>query len=483
MNKVLIGITGLLFLFFIASPADSGLVDGADRVVNGLRMRPVALLSSQPLAVDDVDDSTLYHARALAKKSHEKSDLCALPLPVEVPNRHDRPSGEEWRPVDDNHTTFKEAEYQFLQKTLRAYDAINRTGGWPKVEPGPPLRVGDQGPRVKALRSYLRATGDLPTVTLSSDPVFDRALESAVMRFQGRHGLFEDGVVGKNTQAAIAVPVEERINQLQINMERWRSIPGSFGSHYLMVNIPGFELRIVENDTVVRKMRAIVGKKRRQTPVMSDRITYVELNPYWNIPRRIVLEDILPRIQEDPGYLAKHGIRVFNGWKEEASVLDPVAIDWGRVSNSYFPYRLRQEPSKMNSLGQVKFMFPNRQSVYIHDTPGKNLFQKQKRAFSSGCVRVQDPLALAEYLIGEQDWDRKRLETTIEAGRRQVIVLKKSIPVHLVYFTAWVDEGGDVHFREDIYDIDKQFLANAQKGPSISKNYSGEPGAKNLFLN
>ena len=443
----------------------------------------MALLSSLPLAVDDVDDSTLCHARVLTRKSHEKSDLCALPLPVEVPSRHDRPSGEEWRPVDDNHPAFKEAEYQFLQKTLRAYDAINRIGGWPKVEPGSPLRVGDQGPRVKTLRSYLRATGDLPMVTLSSDPVFDRALEMAVMRFQRRHGLFEDGVVGKNTQAAIAVPVEERINQLQINLERWRSIPGSFGSHYLMVNIPGFELRIVENDTVVRKMRAIVGKKRRQTPVMSDRITYVELNPYWNIPRRIVLEDILPRIQEDPGYLAKHGIRVFNGWKEEASVLDPVGIDWGRVSNDYFPYRLRQEPSKMNSLGQVKFMFPNRQSVYIHDTPGKNLFQKQKRAFSSGCVRVQDPLALAEYLIGEQDWDRKRLETTIEAGRRQVIVLKKSIPVHLVYFTAWVDEGGDVHFREDIYDIDKQFLANAQKGPSISKNDSGEPGAKNFFLN
>ena len=407
------------------------------------------------------------------------------PLPVLAEIREE-PSGnlDERRKdsvVEDQ--SLKQKGYHYLKNTLKTYADIQDSGGWPEIEPGSPLRIGDQGPRTEALRTHLVITGDLSAETAAGSNIYDSDLERAVKRFQRRHGLNEDGIVGKNTLAVINIPVEDRMKQLQINIERWRSLPDNFGLRYLMVNIPGFELSIVENNSVVQKMRTIVGKKRRQTPVMSDRITYLELNPYWNIPRRIFFKDLLPRIQEDPEFLAKQGIRVFDSWQQEASELDPVDIDWGRVSSGSFPYRLRQDPSEINSLGKVKFMFPNQKSVYIHDTPGKTLFSKQKRTFSSGCVRVQEPLALAEYLLKEQEWDRKKLETTIEKGQRQIIVLKETIPVHLVYLTAWVDEDGDVNFREDIYDKDRQFLSDLNKESSNLTNYKNDDGNDILFAN
>ncbi|MBC2744014.1 MAG: L,D-transpeptidase family protein [Desulfosarcina sp.] len=205
-------------------------------------------------------------------------------------------------------------------------------------------------------------------------------------------------------------------------------------------------------------MRAIVGKKRRQTPIMSDRMTYLEFNPYWNIPRKIARRDILPKVISDPAYLTRQGIRIFDSWDRQALELDPMTIEWEKISTRHFPYRFRQDPSDLNALGQVKFMFPNHHSVYIHDTPGKALFDQQERNFSSGCVRVEKPLALAQYLLSEQGWDRARLEATIAQGQRQAVVLDSPIPVHLVYFTAWVDEDETVNFREDIYERDRRLL-------------------------
>ena len=365
---------------------------------------------------------------------------------------------------EDRLTAFIEAlrprqkAYRRLRSTLKQYEQIRKSGGWPAITPGPSLRLGDQGPRVSALRSRLALSDDL-TVDLPVDgDRFDHGLETAVMRFQYRHGLVSDGVVGRKTLAALTVPVEERILQLQLNMERWRWYPDSFGKRYLLVNVPDYKLNVVEGDWTVRRMRAIVGKSRRQTPALSGRMTYLEFNPYWNIPRKIARRDILPKVVNDPEYLTRQGIRVFDSWDHQAPELDPTGIMWDNLSARYFPYRLRQDPSDVNALGRIKFMFPNAQSVYIHDTPGKALFSRQTRHFSSGCVRVEAPLDLAQYLLDDQGWNRARLETAMMSGRRQTVVLGDPIPVHLVYFTAWVDTDGTVNFREDIYDRDRKLL-------------------------
>jgi len=201
-----------------------------------------------------------------------------------------------------------------------------------------------------------------------------------------------------------------------------------------------------------------VGRNRRQTPILSDRMTYLEFNPYWNIPHKIARKDILPKAISDPTYLARLGIRVFDSWDHQARELDPMSIPWESLSARDFPYRLRQDPSDVNALGRVKFMFPNPLSVYIHDTPGKALFDQQVRSFSSGCIRVNAPLVLAQYLLSKQGWDRARLKAAVAQGQRQAVVLDNPIPVHLVYFTAWVDVERRVNFREDIYGRDRRLL-------------------------
>jgi murein L,D-transpeptidase YcbB/YkuD len=314
------------------------------------------------------------------------------------------------------------------------------------------------GYRVEALRHRLSVTHDLSTDMPLHSIAYDEIVEAAVKRFQRRHGLRPDGLVGKRTLSELNVPVDQRISRLQINMERWRWYPDSFGNRYLMVNIPAFELSVVEAGTRIDSMRAIVGKKRRQTPTLSGRMTYLEFNPYWNIPRKIARKDILPKVVGDPDYLNRQGIRVFDSWDHQARELDPTGIMWENLSAHYFPYRLRQDPSDVNALGRVKFIFPNPQSVYIHDTPGKSLFNRLERNFSSGCVRVETPLDLAQYLLYDQGWDRARLDAAIANGQRQTVVLENPIPVHLVYFTAWVDVQGEVNFREDIYGRDRALL-------------------------
>lgn len=346
--------------------------------------------------------------------------------------------------------------YQRLQKALNRYEAIGRSGGWPAIAPGPILHPGDIGPRVQALRVRLEMTGDLPAGIPADHGGYDQAVQKAVQRFQRRHGLAADGLVGRRTRKELNISVEERITRLALNMERRRWFPDNLGSRHLEVNIPAFALNLVEAGTRIHSMRAIVGTNRRKTPVMSGRMTYLEFNPYWNIPQKIARKDILPKIQLDPAYLIRQGIRVFDSWDPQARELDPMAISWKKIPARRFPYRLRQDPSDLNALGRIKFMFPNPQSVYIHDTPGRDLFNRQRRSYSSGCVRVEEPLRLAQYLLGEQGWDRARLEAAFAKGERKTVVLDNPVPVHLVYFTAWVDENGEANFREDLYGWDRQ---------------------------
>jgi murein L,D-transpeptidase YcbB/YkuD len=276
--------------------------------------------------------------------------------------------------------------------------------------------------------------------------------------------------VGKGTLAALNVSVEDRIRQIQLNLERWRWMPDDLGARYVLVNIPAFEMHIADAGRVVKTLRTIVGRKARPTPQFASAITYLELNPYWHVPPKIAREDLLPKIQADPAYLMRQNFHVFGSWAKDAPAIDPFTIDWSSLSKDHFPFHLRQEPADHNALGRVKFMFPNDRSVYIHDTPGKRLFARPSRPFSSGCVRVEDPLDLAHFLLAGQNWDKDRLSQAVADSRRQVIILEDPVPVYLVYRTAWAATDGEIHFAEDIYGYDPRLLA------AMSNSAPAHPG-------
>ncbi len=385
----------------------------------------------------------------------------------------------------------RHAGYRALQESLPRYHQIERNGGWPAIEAGPTLQTGDCGPRVVQLKARLALSGDLSPLVDTADPCFNTELAIALVWFQRRHGLYADGVAGARTLAALNVPVGVRIRQIQLSLERWRWMPADMGSRYLLVNIPAFQMQVVEAGRVVKTMRTIVGRKRRPTPMLASKITYLELNPYWHVPHRIARKDLLPKIKADPDFLARQDFRVFDGWAPGARELDPTAIDWTAVSATHFPYRLRQEPAGRNALGRVKFMFPNEMSVYLHDTPTKGLFRKSSRSYSSGCVRVEEPLSLVSLLLERQDWDAERLAQAVASDLRQVVVLDDPVPIYLVYLTAWVDADGRNHFRKDIYGHDRTLtVALAQSGAArracrpflSSPAYAGDFGADRPHL-
>jgi murein L,D-transpeptidase YcbB/YkuD len=348
--------------------------------------------------------------------------------------------------------------YRALQQQLPHYRKMARDGGWPVVDEGDKLALGDCGPRVTQLRDRLAAAGDLPQSAADAD-CFDEALSAALARFQQRHGLKPDGVAGAQTLAALNVPVAVRLRQIELSLERWRWLPADPGARHLLVNIPGFEMRVVESGRVVRTLRTVVGRQSRPTPELTSMVTYLEINPYWYVPHKIARQDLLPKIKANPAFIARQDFRVFDGWAPGARELDPAAIDWSAVSAARFPYRLRQEPAGSNALGRVKFIFPNPMDVYLHDTPAKGLFRKASRPFSSGCIRVEEPLDLVALLLAGQGWDAERVSRAVAANTRQVVVLDEPVPVYLVYLTAWVAPDGVMHFREDIYGRDQILMA------------------------
>jgi len=345
--------------------------------------------------------------------------------------------------------------YARLREALLRYDAIAARGGWTTVPDSLNMEKGDRGVRVSALRKRLVAEGYLDGGPQPDEELFDEAFDRAVREFQLRHGLGADGIVGPLTLKALNVPVESRLLQLRVNMERWRWLPQDLGERYVLVNIAAFELVVVEGYRPFMTMLAIVGKPYRRTPVFSDRITYVVFNPHWNIPPRIAVQDKLPLIRKDPGYLAEHNIRVLEGWGAETREIEPSSIDWSHITARSFHYRLRQDPGPMNALGRLKFMFPNRFNVYLHDTPSREFFSRTVRTFSSGCIRIQKPLDLAEYLLRDDPaWNREKIVAAIGTGVEQTVRLTKPVPVHLLYWTAWAGEDPLANFVDDIYGRD-----------------------------
>lgn len=365
--------------------------------------------------------------------------------------------------------------YLALQRFLAHYRQLAGDGGWRQVQPGETLRVGMRSERVPALRSRLAVTGDLhgtpaaeepaaePGVTadqatalVSADPeLFDATLEAGVRAFQSRHGLDADGVVGRQTLAALNVPVEARIDQLRVNLERVRWVFRDMEARFLLVNIARFRVLLIEDRQVTWSTRAVVGRPYRQTPVFRARMTYLEFNPTWTVPPTILREDLLPEIRRDPETLQRRNLAVLN---HQGQRIDPATIDWATVTARTFPYMLRQEPGPENALGRVKFMYPNPYHVYMHDTPARALFGHAERTFSSGCIRLEKPFELVNILLAGSEWDEAAIERIMASGRTRVVNLPRPISVLTLYGTA-VPEEGRIHFAADVYQRDGRLLA------------------------
>jgi len=347
--------------------------------------------------------------------------------------------------------------YRALRSALAQLRAVERAGGWPQVAPGPKLELGATGPRVAQLRARLQASGDLAEG--DAPHVFDAALDAAVRRFQSRHGLDADGIVGRATLAALNVGVAERIAQVRANLERLRWVARELAGDYLLVDIAGFGAQLWRDDALVWSARVVVGKPFRTTPEFRARMKYLVLNPEWNVPPTILREDVLPKVIADPAYLERHRMRVLD---RAGRRIDAAAIDWAsyRANPRAFPYQIVQAPGGDNPLGAIKFMFPNEHSVYLHDTPARELFERTTRAFSSGCIRVERPLELARLLLDDPvRWSEDALREAIASGRTQTIPVRHTVPVLLLYFTATVDADGTLRFRPDLYGRDKAIVA------------------------
>ncbi|MCU0766095.1 MAG: L,D-transpeptidase family protein [Gammaproteobacteria bacterium] len=353
--------------------------------------------------------------------------------------------------------------YQRLVKALGQYRELAARGGWPTVADGPTLKPGEESPRIRQVRARLKVTGELAAGAPTSD-VYDPGLVEAVKAFQARHGLGSDGEIGRKTVVAMNVSAAQRVDQLRVNLERARWALHALRDTYVVVDIAGYTAVFVRDGKVVWESRAQVGQPLRKTPVLQSRFTDLVFNPTWTVPPTVLDQDIIPAAKHDPEVVVKKGLRVLDRDRNE---LDPYEIDWSRYSGKNFPYVLRQDSGAGNSLGKVKFNFPNRHAVYMHDTPKKAYFGRAERAFSSGCIRIDKPLELAELLLDDpKNWSREQIEAAIAKGGTRTVMLRKQVPVLILYWTVDVDDHGRVTFKNDVYDQDRLVL-NEMRKPAV----------------
>lgn len=345
--------------------------------------------------------------------------------------------------------TLSPSTVQTTEQAIGQYEAIVARGGWPSVPPSQLLRLGNRQPSVQALRQRLAATGDLE-VNSGIPDIFDSYVEAGVRRFQARHGLGVDGVVREQTFNALNVPSAVRLSQLKINLVRLRSLGGNLGPRFVVCNIPAAQIETIENGVAVSRHVGVVGKPDRPSPDIQSRITEVNFNPFWTVPNSIVRRDLIPKMQEEPDYLTKNRIRIFDSRNSE---LQPQQVNW--YSEEAVNYRFKQDPGDFNSLGTIRINFPNPYAVYMHDTPFKNVFGEDFRFHSSSCVRVQNVRELVNWLLAETPgWSRQDIDQVIRSGERKDARLARPIPLYWVHVTAWATPDGIVQFREDIYGRD-----------------------------
>lgn len=345
-------------------------------------------------------------------------------------------------------------QYFQLRRMLAGYRSLAERGGWPAVGKGPTLKPGMSDVRIGEMRANLEARG-YSGIEGSDPDIYDDDLLIAVKHFQNRHGLDVDGLAGPATIAALNVTARERVNQIIVNMERWRWLPADLGTRHVFVNQAAFEMFFVRAEGSADRRRIIVGKPYHKSPMFSDLISYVEFNPTWTVTPNIAVNEFLPKLRRDPGYLARNNYLLYAGWSASSPVVDPYSVDWHSVTPGRFPYRIVQQPGPKNALGYVKFMFPNKFNVYLHDTPSRQLFASTGRAFSHGCIRVQEPVEFAEKLFAaDGSLTPSAIGSILGSKKTKRVVLNSKVPVHLAYFTAWIDEDGIPGFFADIYGRD-----------------------------
>jgi murein L,D-transpeptidase YcbB/YkuD len=329
-------------------------------------------------------------------------------------------------------------QYRRLMHVLSRLNDVKNKGGWQPLQAGK-VEPGDSSPVVAALRQRLMNSEDQREAAMaargSARPMwFDRDLLLALKHFQERHAIDGDGRLGDKTLEELNHSTDDRIAEVKLNLDRWRWLPHDLGKMYIMVNVAGFEMSVVENNRAIEEMNVVVGKPGWATPIFADTLEHLVVNPYWNVPPSIAEDEILPAIAQDPGYLARNNME--------------------RTSDGGF----RQRPGPTNALGEFKFLFPNQHDVYLHDTPADALFSRSSRAFSHGCIRLERPRDLA-YLLGQKLADKspEQIDRLSDMDTEQWINLKRKIPVYVLYFTTWVDDDGTVRYHHDVYGIDEQF--------------------------
>jgi murein L,D-transpeptidase YcbB/YkuD len=353
--------------------------------------------------------------------------------------------------------------YHLLKSALKKYREIQETGGWTRLPAGPTLKPGMTDSRVPLLRQRLAVSGDFGGPASDSE-FFDEELEEAVKRFQYHHRLEVDGAVGKNTLATLNIPVKQKINQIRVNLERARWIFHKLPENYVVVDIAGFRAFNIDGTAEKWSSKVQVGKPFRKTPVFKSKIKYMVFNPTWTVPPTILQQDILPKVKKNPDYLRKKKISVID---RKGKRVDPGSVNWSKYSKGV-PYTLRQEPGPHNALGRIKFIFPNKYFIYLHDTPSRSLFQRKDRAFSSGCIRVDKDVELAEILLNDSEkWNRESIQELFDTNKTRRVNLPKAIPIMLLYVTIWFDENNTLIFKKDVYDRDRQVLEGLDEAFSI----------------
>ena len=358
-------------------------------------------------------------------------------------------------------------QYEKLRTFLHKYREIEEKGGWPYIQiVKKGFKIGDTSQIVRLIKKRLYISGDL--AAFDSVAFFDKTLESAVKIFQKRYGMIEDGIVGPQVIREMNVPIHKRVEQIIINMERCRWVPTTeLNGEYFMVNIPEFKLYAYDKSNLAWTMNVVVGKATNKTVIFNGNLKYVVFNPYWSVPHHLFSKEILPHLRKSPSWLKSHDMEVIKNGDSQHPI-DPYAVNWKVNSNNLKSYTVRQKPGKTNALGNVKFLFPNEYNIYLHDTPEKDLFALPTRSFSHGCIRLAEPTKMAQYLLRkEQGWNAKTISEAMATGKEQYYSLKKSVPVFIAYFTAWVDNDGRINFRGDLYGHDAKMAKVIIEKPRI----------------
>ncbi len=347
--------------------------------------------------------------------------------------------------------------YQRMRAVLAEYRSLKEAGGWPLIDAGPTLRLGMEEDRIAVIRKRLAVTGDLSGSEDNRSRVFDTALEQGVVAFQDRHNLEADGAIGAQTLAAMNVTVDERIDQIRINLERLRWVVRDIEDEFVITNIASFRTYLVRDREIVWSGRSQVGRFYRQTPVFTAKIKYLQFNPTWTVPPGILTKDILPAIQKDIGYLARKNMDLID---RDGKKVDPASVDWSQYRAGRLPpYQFVQRPGPTNALGRVKFIFPNSHFVFLHDTPSKALFERTERTFSSGCIRVENPFVFAELLLNNPGkWNSDSIQKLLDSEKPQNVFLDEPLTVMLLYGTVGATDMELVRFYNDIYQRDARVL-------------------------